>query len=77
MEYARCSFWTSSFHNGKSGQTKQMEHTKNVTNKKTLWNRITTAKTGLAKVTAQCSADTFVVKIVTFAMPENESSKPN
>ena len=30
-----------------------------------------TANTGLAKVAVQCSADTFVVKIATFAKPEN------
>ena len=29
--------------------------------------------TGLAKVAVQCSADTFVVKIATFAKPENVS----
>ena len=29
-----------------------------------------TANTGLAKVAVQCSADTFVVKIATFAKPE-------
>ena len=29
------------------------------------------ANTGLAKVAVQCSADTFVVKIATFAKPEN------
>lgn len=28
-------------------------------------------KTGLAKVAVQCSADSFVVKIVTFAKPQN------
>jgi hypothetical protein len=28
------------------------------------------ANTGLAKVAVQCSADTFVVKIATFAKPE-------
>jgi hypothetical protein len=27
--------------------------------------------TGLAKVAVQCSADTFVVKIATFAKPQN------
>jgi hypothetical protein len=32
-----------------------------------------TANTGLAKVAVQCSADTFVVKIATFAKPENVS----
>jgi hypothetical protein len=31
----------------------------------------TTANTGLAKVAVQCSADKFVVKIATFAKPEN------
>jgi hypothetical protein len=30
----------------------------------------------LAKVAVQCSADTFVVKIATFAKPETVSSKP-
>jgi hypothetical protein len=30
--------------------------------------------TGLAKVAVQCSADTFVVKIATFAKPENVGS---
>jgi peptidyl-tRNA hydrolase len=30
-----------------------------------------TDNTGLAKVAVQCSADTFVVKIATFAKPEN------
>ncbi|MFN4940794.1 MAG: hypothetical protein ACK5EQ_04505 [Bacteroidota bacterium] len=30
-----------------------------------------TANTGLAKVAVQCSAATFVVKIATFAKPEN------
>jgi len=29
------------------------------------------ANTGLAKVAVKCSADTFVVKIATFANPEN------
>jgi len=29
-----------------------------------------THNTGLAKVAVQCSADTFVVKIATFAKPE-------
>jgi hypothetical protein len=29
--------------------------------------------TGLAKVAVQCSASTFVVKIATFAKPENVS----
>jgi hypothetical protein len=31
----------------------------------------TTGNKGLAKVAVQCSADTFVVKIATFAKPEN------
>ncbi len=31
----------------------------------------TVANTGLAKVAVQCSADTFVVKIATFAKPGN------
>ena len=31
--------------------------------------------TGLAKVAVQCSADTFVVKIATFAKPETVSGK--
>ena len=35
-----------------------------------------TANTGLAKVAVQCSADTFVVKIATFAKPENVVRKP-
>ena len=35
-----------------------------------------TANTGLAKVAVQCSADTFVVKIATFAKPETVISKP-
>ena len=33
--------------------------------------RNTAGNTGLAKVAVQCSADTFVVKIATFAKPEN------
>jgi hypothetical protein len=33
--------------------------------------QITAANTGLAKVAVQCSASTFVVKIATFAKPEN------
>ena len=36
--------------------------------------RRATDNTGLAKVAVQCSADTFVVKIATFAKPENVSS---
>jgi len=36
--------------------------------------RKTTYKTGLAKVAVPCSADTFVVKIATFAKPENVSA---
>lgn len=32
---------------------------------------LTAGNTGLAKVEVQCSADTFVVKIATFAKPEN------
>ena len=31
--------------------------------------------TGLAKVAVQCSAETFVVKIATFAKPENVMGK--
>jgi hypothetical protein len=31
--------------------------------------------TGLAKEAVQCSADTFVVKIATFAKPKNVISK--
>jgi hypothetical protein len=31
--------------------------------------------TGLAKVAVQCSADTFVVKIATFAKPETVMGK--
>jgi len=34
-----------------------------------------TANTGLAKVAVQCSASTFVVKIATFAKPENVRHK--
>jgi hypothetical protein len=34
------------------------------------------ANTGLAKVAAQCSADTFVVKIATFAKPKNVICNP-
>ncbi|WP_436417138.1 hypothetical protein KCV26_11540 [Petrimonas sulfuriphila] len=33
--------------------------------------RNTAGNTGLAKVAVLCSADTFVVKIATFAKPEN------
>jgi hypothetical protein len=33
--------------------------------------KITAHNTGFAKVAVQCSADTFVVKIATFAKPEN------
>ena len=33
--------------------------------------RSTGHNTGLAKVAVQCSADTFVLKIATFAKPEN------
>ena len=36
-----------------------------------------TPNTGLTKVAVQCSADTFVVKIATFAKPENVSDKCN
>jgi hypothetical protein len=36
-----------------------------------------TANTGLAKVAVQCSAETFVVKIATFAKPENVGNKLN
>jgi hypothetical protein len=39
----------------------------------------TAYNTGLAKVAVQCSSDTFVVKIATFAKPENvvrHSTKP-
>jgi hypothetical protein len=36
----------------------------------------TAANTGLAKVAVQCSADTFVVKIATFAKPENVTCNP-
>ena len=32
--------------------------------------------TGLAKVAVQCSADTFVVKIATFAKPETVMPHP-
>jgi hypothetical protein len=39
--------------------------------------RKTTAYTGLVKVAVQCSADTFVVEIATFAKPENVSSNFN
>ncbi len=35
--------------------------------------RNTAGNTGLAKVAVLCSADTFVVKIATFAKPENVS----
>jgi hypothetical protein len=38
---------------------------------KTLEKEARTGNTGLAKVAVQCSADTFVVKIATFAKPEN------
>jgi hypothetical protein len=34
-----------------------------------------TANTGLAKVAVQCSADTFVLKIATFAKPETVKGK--
>ena len=37
--------------------------------------RKATAKTGMAKVAVQRSADTFVVKIATFAKPENVMGK--
>ena len=37
--------------------------------------RKTTGNTGLAKVAVQCSADTFVVKIATFAKPETVTCK--
>jgi len=36
--------------------------------------RNTAGNTGLAKVAVLCSADTFVVKIATFAKPENVAS---
>ena len=36
--------------------------------------RRATANTGLAKVAVQYSADTFVVKIATFAKPETVST---
>jgi hypothetical protein len=39
--------------------------------------RTTATNTGLAKVAVQCSADTFVVKIATFAKPENVSGNLN
>jgi hypothetical protein len=39
--------------------------------------RKTSANTGLAKVAVQCSADTFVVKIATFAKPENVTTNIN
>ena len=39
-------------------------------------NRKPTANTGLAKVAVQCSADTFVVKIATFAKPEPVMGNP-
>ena len=35
--------------------------------------RMPAANTGLAKVAVLCSADTFVVKIATFAKPQNVS----
>ncbi len=38
-----------------------------------LGKKIRTHNTGLAKVAVQFSADTFVVKIATFAKPENVS----
>jgi len=38
--------------------------------------RTTATNTGLAKVAVQCSASTFVVKIATFAKPENVSGHP-
>jgi len=39
--------------------------------------RNTAGNTGLAKVAVLCSADTFVVKIATFAKPENvELNRP-
>jgi hypothetical protein len=37
--------------------------------------RTAATNTGLAKVAVQCSADTFVVKIATFANPENVMGK--
>jgi hypothetical protein len=37
--------------------------------------RNTAGNTGLAKVAVLCSADTFVVKIATFAKPENVTAK--
>jgi hypothetical protein len=37
--------------------------------------RKTTANTGLAKVAVQCTADTFVVKIASFAKPETVMGK--
>jgi hypothetical protein len=36
-------------------------------------NSKTSANTGLAKVAVQCSAETFMVKIATFAKPQNGS----
>ena len=38
--------------------------------------RMPAANTGLAKVAVQCSADTFVVKIATFAKPQNVMPHP-
>jgi hypothetical protein len=39
--------------------------------------RTTGYNTGLAKVAVQCYADTFVVKIATFAKPENVTGNYN
>ena len=38
--------------------------------------RNTAGNTGLSKVAVLCSADTFVVKIATFAKPENVMPHP-
>jgi hypothetical protein len=40
-------------------------------------NKKTPHNTGLAKVAVQCSADTFVVEIATFAKPETVSGQAN
>jgi len=42
----------------------------------TLTDKKTAGNTGLAKVAVHCSADTFVVKIATFAKPEIVTSNP-
>ncbi len=38
-------------------------------------NKAHTPNNGLAKVAVRCSADTFVVKIATFAKPQNVCGK--